>query len=160
MFKLIEKLIIYADESKSKEIFTIEANKWLDFNTAYSFTSADGTNLGKVARKGWKSLWKSHYELYDEKDQRDLIISEENPFTKVMDSFFGDIPFIGLFAAYFFNPKYAINKPDGKVVANLTKDKSFWGRKFSITKATEFENGKELRILLGRMMILLDSRRA
>lgn len=159
MFKLKEKVVIYSDDSKTKVLFNIEANKWLDFNTAYSFTSADGTNLGKVARKGWRSLWKAQYELYDEKDQQDLIIGEENPFAKVMDSMFGEIPILGMFAGYFFNPKYAINRPDGKVVAKLTKDKSFWGRKFTITKEAEFESGEELRILLGTMMMILLERR-
>ena len=65
MFKLKEKVIVYSDESKSKELFHINADKWLDFNTVYNFTSADGVALGKVARKGWASLWKAKYELFD-----------------------------------------------------------------------------------------------
>ena len=42
MLKLKEKVIVFSDESKTKELFYIDADKWLDFNTAYSFTSAEG----------------------------------------------------------------------------------------------------------------------
>ena len=159
MFKLKEQIIVYSDESKSKEIFKIDANKWLDFNTAYNFTSSDGVELGKVARKGWRSLFKAKYELYDEKDVQDLVIQEENAWVKVVDSLFGEIPILGIFAGYFFNPKYTITRPDGTLVARAVKDKSFWGRKFSIVKEAEFETGEELRVMLGTMMMILLERR-
>jgi len=159
MFKLKEKVIVYSDETKSKELFQIDANKWLDFNTAYNFTTAEGQNIGKVARKGWKSLWKAQYELYDENDEQDLIIHEENAWVKVMDAIFNEIPIVNFFTGYFFNPKYLVNRPDGTLVAKISKEKSFWGRKFTITNHSEFENGEELRILLGSMMMLLLERR-
>jgi len=159
MFKLKEKVTVFSDEKKTKELFYIKANKWLDFNTAYNFTSADGTELGKVARKGWKSLWKAKYELYDETDKQDLIIQEENPFAKVMDAMFSEIPVLGMFTGYVFNPKYLVTRPDGTQVARISKEKSFFGRKFKIDKLTDFETGEELRILLGSMMMLLLERR-
>jgi len=159
MFKLKEEVIVFSDETRKKEIFRINANKWLDFNTAYNFTTSEGTNLGKVARKGWKSLWKAKYELYDENGKQDLIVEEENGFIKVIDSLFGEIPILSFFTGYFFNPAYLIHKPDSTLVAKIAKEKSFWGRKFSLSKISEFENGEELRILLGTMMMLLLERR-
>jgi len=159
MFKLKEKVVVFSDEKKTKEMFHIKANKWLDFNTAYNFTTAEGTELGKVARKGWKSLWKAKYELYDEGDQQDLVIQEENPWTKVFDSLLSEVPVLGMLTGYLFNPKYTIKRPDGTLVARLSKEKSFFGRKFKIDKLAEFETGEELRILLGSMMMLLLERR-
>ncbi len=159
MFKLKEEVIVFSDESKAKEIFKINADKWLDFNTAYSFTTSEGQNLGKVARKGWKSLWKAKYELYDENEQQDLVIEEENPFAKIMDSLLGEIPILAFFTGYFFNPKYTIKRPDQTLVARITKEKSFFGRKFKIDNLATFESGEELRILLGAMMMLLLERR-
>jgi len=159
LFKLKEKVVVFSDETKTKEIFNIKANKWLDFNTAYNFTSVEGTELGKVARKGWKSLWKAKYELYDESDKQDLVIQEENPWTKVFDSLLSEVPVLGMLTGYLFNPKYTIKRPDGTLVARLSKQKSFFGRKFSIDKLAEFEGGEELRILLGSMMMLLLERR-
>ncbi|MCD6555728.1 MAG: hypothetical protein J7K64_00915 [Bacteroidales bacterium] len=159
LFKLKEQVIVYSDEKKTSEKYYIKANKWLDFNTAYSFTTPEGTNLGKVARKGWKSLWKAKYELYDENDQQDLVIEEENPFAKVMDAMFSEIPVLGMFTGYVFNPKYTVKRPDGMLVARVAKEKSFFGRRFSITKLADFEQGEETRILLGSMMMLLLERR-
>jgi uncharacterized protein YxjI len=159
MFKLKEKVVVFSDEKKTKEMFHIKANKWLDFNTTYNFTTAEGTELGKVARKGWKSLWKAKYELYDEGDQQDLIIQEENPWTKVFDGLLSEVPVLGMLTGYLFNPKYTIKRPDGTLVARLSKEKSFFGRKFKIDKLAEFETGEELRILLGSMMMLLLERR-
>ncbi len=159
LLKLKEQVIVYSDEKKTTEKFYIKANKWLDFNTAYSFTTPEGTNLGKVARKGWKSLWKAKYELYDENDQQDLVLEEENPFAKVMDSMFSEIPLIGMFTGYVFNPKYTVKRPDGTLVARVAKERSFFGRRFSIEKLAEFEPGEETRILLGSMMMLLLERR-
>ena len=159
LFKLKEKVVVFSDETKTKEMFHIKANKWLDFNTAYNFTSAEGTELGKVARKGWKSLWKAKYELYDEADKQDLVIQEENPWTKVFDALLGEIPIVSMLSGYLFNPKYAITRPDGTLVARLSKQKSFFGRKFTIEKLAEFKTGEELHILLGSMMMLLLERR-
>ncbi len=159
LFKLKEQVIVYSDEKKTKEMFYIKANKWLDFNTTYNFTSADGTELGKIARKGWKSLMKAQYELYDENEKQDLVIKEENPWAKVFDSLFSEIPIIGMLTGYVFNPKYIITRPDGTLVARISKRKSFFGRRFSIDKLSEFESGEELRVLLGSMMLLLLERR-
>ena len=159
MFKLKEAVTVYSDDTQTEEKFKINANKWLDFNTAYNFTTPEGIELGKVARKGWKSLWKAKYELYDKKGEQDLVIEEENALVKVWDSLLGEIPILGFFTGYFFNPKYTIKRPDGTLVARITKEKSFFGRMFTIDNLAEFESGEEIRILLGSMMMLLLERR-
>lgn len=160
MFKLKEKVIVYSDESKSKELFHINADKWLDFNTVYNFTSAaEGVELGKVCRKGWTSLLKARYELYDEKNQQDLLIEEENPWTKFWDGLLKEIPIVNFFTGYFFNPRYVVKRPDGTLVGRFSKDKSFFGRRFTYDKLAEYEQGEELRVLLGLMMMVLLERR-
>jgi uncharacterized protein YxjI len=160
MFKLKEKVVVFSDETKSKELFHIKADKWLDFNTAYNFTSAaDGIELGKVCRKGWVSFLKARYELYDENEQQDLLIEEENPWTKFWDGLFKQVPIVSMFTGYFFNPRYTVKRPDGKLVGRFSKEKSFFGRKFSYDKLAEYEKGEELRVLLGLMMMVLLERR-
>jgi len=69
MFKFIEEIDVYNNDSKSQIIYKINANKWIDFSATYSFTDKSGAHLGKVARKGWVSLWKTKYDIFDEKDQ-------------------------------------------------------------------------------------------
>ena len=160
MFKLKEKVVVFSDESRSSEMFHIKADKWLDFNTVYSFTSAqEGVNLGKVGRKGWASLWKSRYELFDENGKQDLLIEEENPWIKFWDGLLTQIPIVNFFTGYFFNPTYTIKRPDGALIGRFSKEKSFFGRRFTYEKLKEYEHGEELRSLLGLMMMVLLERR-
>jgi uncharacterized protein YxjI len=159
MFKLKEKVVVFSDKTKTTEKYVINANKWLDFNTSYNFSDTNGKELGRVARKGWKSLWKAKYELYDEQDKQDLIIQEENPWVKVFDALLGEVPVLSILSGYLFNPKYTITRPDGTIVARLSKQKSFFGRHFAIDKLAEFEEGEEVRVFLGSMMMLLLERR-
>lgn len=75
--------------------------------------------------------------------------------SKYLTESFGDLPIIGMFTGYFFNPTYLVTRPDGTAIARLSKEKSFFGRRFSVNKLTEFESGEENRILLGLMMMIL-----
>ena len=140
-------------------MFEIKANKWLDFNTSYSFTDANGNAVGRVVRKGWKSIWKSHYIIFDENDQTDLVINEKNAWVKVWDSLFSEIPIAGMFTGYLFNPTYLVTRPDGTIVCTLKKQASFFGRKFLLHLETNFEKGEEDRVLLSLMMMVLLERR-
>ena len=155
LFKLKEEVSVFSDESRSKLSFRIKADRWLDFSATYRFLDAQDNEIGRIVRQGFKSLWKASYQIYDEKLQADFSISEDNPFVKIMDGIFGDLPLIGLFSGYFFNPSYIITRPDGKAIARLKKKKSFFGRRFSVQKLSEFESGEENRLVLGLMMMIL-----
>jgi len=159
MFKFVEDVSVFNDESKSQTNYSIKANKWLDFSAAYNFTKSAGAEIGKVVRKGWASIWKARYEIYDENQQQDLLIAEENGWIKVLDALLTEIPFVGLLTGYFFNPSYIVTRPNGTQVVRLKKEASFFGRKFSITKLNEFESGEEERVILGLMMMILLERR-
>lgn len=155
LLKLKEQVDVYKDPSRSELQYKIKANKWLDFSASYAFFSADDKEMGRVARRGWKSLWKAHYEIYDENDVQEFLVSEENPWTKVLDSTVGEIPVIGMFTGYWFHPSYIVARPDGTPVAQLKKVKSFFGRRFVINKLGEFDTAEEQRIILGLMMMIL-----
>lgn len=159
MFKLVDEISVYADDSKSKLQYTIKANKWLDFSATYSFLTADGRDIGRVARKGWASVWKARYEIFDEQAKQDLLIQEENGWVKVCDALLSELPLLGLFSGYFFNPSYIVTRPDGTLVARLKKQRSLTGRRFQVTKVAEFEAGEEERVLLGLMMMIILERR-
>jgi uncharacterized protein YxjI len=159
MFKLIDEVNVFNDESKSELLYTIKANKWIDFSTTYVFSNSAGAEVGRVARKGWASLWKARYEIYDENKVQDLLIQEENGWIKVGDALLREIPLVGIFAGYFFNPSYKVVRPDGTMVARLEKERSFFGRRFSVSKLASFEPGEEERIVLGLMMMILLERR-
>jgi len=97
--------------------------------------------------------------VYSPAQQQEFIIQEENAWVKVADALFVQIPVIGLFTGYFFNPAYKVIDLKGTVVARLEKEPSFWGRKFTVTKLTDISAAEQERIVLALMMMILLERR-
>jgi len=160
LFKLKEDIIIFDNENKTKENFRIRADKWIDFSTAYSITDLNtNIELGKVARKGWRSIWKASYQLIDQNQKLQYHIKEENAWIKVFDSLLSEIPLVALFSGYFFNPTYVVTNLRDEVIVRLKKKASFWGRKFIIEKIKTIDNDDDQRIILGLMMMILLERR-
>jgi len=159
MLKLKEDISIYADETRSKVNYKIKADRWLDFSAVYSFYDENGQEFGKIARKGWRSIWKAEYELIDQFDKIQYHIREENAWVKVMDSFFGEIPILGMFTGYFFNPSYVVTDMNDDEIVTLRKLPSFFGKEFEVEKERNIDNDDDDRIMLGLMMMILLERR-
>lgn len=159
MFKLKEKIEIFSDDSRSKLNYTISADRWLDFSAAYAFYDAEANHIGKIARKGWRSIWKAEYNIIDQNDNLQYKIGEESGWVKVMDSLLGEIPILNIFTGYFFNPTYLLSDTNGKPVVRLKKQASFFGRNFEIEKLGSMDSDDDDRILLGLMMMILLERR-
>ena len=159
MLKMIDEVVVYGNDLKSNILFTIKANKWIDFSATYTFTNQLGQEIGRIGRKGWASIWKARYEIFDEKANQDLLIQEENGWVKVADAVLSEIPILGLFTGYLFNPSYIVTRPDGTEVIRLKKQPSLIGRRFLLEKLNNFEPGEEERVILGLMMMILMERR-
>lgn len=156
MFKLKEDVIVFNDESKSKELFRIRANKWIDFNASYSLNDiADNKNYGRLARKGMRSIWKASYDILDAKDQPKFKVQEDNAWVRFWDSFVGEIPIIGMFTGYFLNPSYTVTGIDGKVYFKLKKMPSFFGRRFQLDRLIDIDDEEESLVILSLLMMTL-----
>lgn len=159
MFKLVDEINVFSSENMLEQLFTIKANKWIDFSAAYTFTNQLGIELGKVARKGWASLWKAHYESINTLGVSDYTIREEKAFIKVLDGLFSEIPIIGMLTGYVFNPSYIVTNGNGQAVLRLKKEASFFGRNFTIEKLADIPSKDDSRLLLSLMMMILLERR-
>ncbi|MEM5564563.1 hypothetical protein WNY78_05590 [Psychroserpens sp. AS72] len=159
MFKLKEAISIYDNTNKTNLTHTIKADQWIDFSAAYSFKNAQGKEIGKIARKGWASIWKAHYELIDQHQNLQYHIREDNAWVKVMDNMLGNIPILGGFTGYLFNPSYTVTDLNGQAICQLKKEPSFFGRKFKLSKLKPIDNDDDERIILGFMMMVLLERR-
>ncbi len=159
LFKFKGEMVVYADKNRGDVLFIIRADRWIDFSAAYSFTDAGGTELGKVARKGWASIFKAEYELIDQHQKLQYHIREENAWIKVLDGLFSEIPVLGILTGYVFNPAYIVSDLQEQPVVRIKKQPSFWGRRFEITKLREFDQDDAERIMLGLMMMVLLERR-
>ena len=155
MFKLKEDVVVFNNESKSQENFRIRANQWIDFNASYAITDSFGKNLGKIARKGMRSIWKATYNIFDHNENQKYKVQEENAWVKVFDGIVSDIPIIGMFTGYFLNPSYIVHDNNGKEIYRLKKMPSFFGRKFQLDQLNDIADEEETLVVLSLMMMVL-----
>lgn len=155
MFRLKEDVVVFNNESKSQENFRIRANQWIDFNASYAITDSFGKNLGKIARKGMRSIWKATYNIFDQNDTQKYKVQEENAWVKVLDGMVGEIPIIGMFTGYFLNPSYIVHDNNGKEIYRLRKMPSFLGRKFQLDQLNDIADEEETLVVLSLMMMVL-----
>lgn len=159
LFKLKEDISIFENESKTKVNYKIKADKWIDFSAAYTFFDAEGTEIGKIGRKGWASLWKAHYEIFDKNQQLKYHVREENAWIKVFDGIVGQIPIINIFTGYFLNPAYKVVNNRDETIVRLKKEPSLVSRKFKVLEVKKLDGLDDDIIVLGLMMMVLLERR-
>ncbi|WP_194850060.1 LURP-one-related/scramblase family protein [Nonlabens antarcticus] len=159
MFKLKEAITVYSDTSKNQVLFTIKANKWLDWSAAYSMLDANGNEIGKIARKGWRSMWKAEYNIIDQHEKLQYRVQEASVWTRMADSLVGEIPVLGFFTGYMFHPTYNVTDVNGDIVVKLKKKPSFFGKEFEVEKLSDIEEDDKERVMLGLMMMIILERR-
>jgi uncharacterized protein YxjI len=154
LFKLKEAITVHADEQQTNLLYSIKADRIIDFSARYNFSDSNGKPIGAVKRKGLKSLWRARYEIFDG-ETINFVLQEDNPWVKVLDALFQEIPIVGMFSGYFLNPKYHVSRPDGNVVMRLEKQPSFFSRKFTIKQVDQLSDREESQILLSLLMMIL-----
>ncbi|MEJ7846653.1 MAG: hypothetical protein WKF92_01030 [Pyrinomonadaceae bacterium] len=155
MFKLKEDINIFSDETQTNLLFNIKADRMLDFSAKYNFTDAAGNRIGSIKRKGMRSIWRANYEIYNAADQQVMKIGEENGWIKVVDSLIGEIPVVGMFTGYFFNPSYIVSRMDDTQVARLQKQPAFFEGKFHLALLSQISPDEETRVLLSVLSMTL-----
>ncbi|TMM57220.1 hypothetical protein FEE95_12080 [Maribacter algarum] len=159
LFKFKEDVSVFENENKTKVLYKIKADRWIDFSACYSFSDPEGKELGKIGRKGWASLWKAHYEIFDKNQQLKFTIREENAWVKVLDGLVGQIPILNLFTGLFLNPAYIVINSRNETVVRLSKEKSLVGRRFKVSEIKKLDGLDDDIIILGLMMMVLLERR-
>jgi uncharacterized protein YxjI len=154
LFKLKEAVTVFADAAQTRPLYTINADRIIDFSAQYHFTDLMGMPLGSVKRDGMKSLWRSRYNIMNGSSPN-LVIREENPWIKVVDGLVGQIPVVGMFSGYLLHPAYLVSREDNTGVMRLVKMPAFFEGKFKIDKLAELSQAEETRILLSLLMMVL-----
>lgn len=160
MFKFREHVEIFTDKSKNTRLADIKTRKVIDWSARYESTDASGQPIGAVGRKGWQSIWRAHYEVFNPGDEiPDFSIREENPGAKVMDSILGGIPVVGLATGYLFHPRFLATRSNGTPAMRLEKKAAFFEGKFEITKVGDLSAREELNLILSFMMLVMLERK-
>lgn len=155
LFKLKEDINIFADESQSRQLFNIKADRVIDFSAKYNFTDSSGRFLGAIKRQGMRSIWKANYDIFNSQGTQILKIHEENGWIKVIDSLVGELPVVGMFTGYLFNPAYIIERMDGTPVMRLAKQPAFFEGKFQLSPHAQVTQEEETLCLLGALSMTL-----
>jgi hypothetical protein len=159
-FKLKEAVTVFADAEQTQPLYTINADRVLDFSARYHINETSGFSLGTLQRQGRRSLWSAHYEVLRGGGSV-MQIREENPWVKVGDALLTQIPIVGIFSGYLFNPAYLVTRADnGAPLMRVKKEKAFLEGSYSITRTGELsENDDRLAVLSVLMMVLLERSR-
>lgn len=164
-WKLKEDIRIYTDETKSKEIFNIRADRVLDFKAKYYFTETDsGKDLGYVQPRALRSIWRTTYQIFAPDGTVTHHIKEDNPWVKVGDAIFNELPIIGMFTGYVFHPSYTAYRGSdtndtSTPVMKLDKQPAFFEGKFTIDDVGGVSPEEEWRLLLAMMLMVQFMRR-
>jgi len=153
-FKLKESITVFADEAQARPLYHINADRVIDFSARYLFTDNAGNMLGSIKRHGMRSLWKSHYEIEDDRNAA-MSLNEENAWIKVFDSLLGELPVVGMLTGYLFHPAYLLARADGTVLLRMEKRPAFFEGKYSVERRAELTPAEETRALLGLLMMIL-----
>lgn len=152
LFKLREKISVFTNKSQNDLLAEISADRVIDFSAAYTFTTPDGVAFGSVRRKGLRSLWRAHYDVF-EGEQKAFEISEANPWAKMADGFLGELPLIGVLSNYLFHPQYQVKRPDGTVCYELTKKPAFFEGIFELQEKEPAD--ADMVVLMALLMMAL-----
>lgn len=160
LFRLREKVEVHTDDTRQQLLCTIGADRIIDWSARYTFRDAAGNDIGAVGRRGMRSLWSAHYDIFGPGSSTPIFsIREENPMAKLLDGFLGEIPIVGILTGFLFHPKYLASRIDGTPVMRLTKQAAFFEGRFQLEKLADTTDGEEMAIILSYLMMNLLERK-
>jgi hypothetical protein len=157
LFRMREKVEVFTDDTMKTLLATIEADRIIDWSARYTFKSPTGQVLGAVGRRGLKSMWRAHYDVFAPGAQTPTFaIQEANPWTKMLDGIVSQIPVVGMFSGYMLHPSYiATRDAGGAPTLRLTKQPAFFEGRFGLTQEGPADDGEQLALLLSFLMMNL-----
>jgi uncharacterized protein YxjI len=153
LLKLKEAVTVFADPEQQHPLYTIHADRILDFGARYEIADMAGRALGAVQQHGLRTLWSATYDIHD--GGPGLRIEEENPWIKVADQLLAEVPVLGLISGYLFHPTYRVVRPDGTVVLRLRKEPALLESRFQIEQLQPLPAADETRALLSVLLMVL-----
>ncbi len=157
LLKFKEEVEVFEDESKANVLFTIKADRIIDWSAKYTFFAPNGMAVGAIKRSGMRSLWAAHYTIFGPDDSVLFELEQMNPFASFFDAILGEVPVIGLFTGYFLNPVYAVRQTGVTEPAmKLIKQRRFLESGFLITRDSEsISEAHAAIVFMGAIMVTL-----
>lgn len=154
LFKLKEAIMVFSNEKQDQLLHQIQADRVIDFSALYHFTDSQGMALGGIKRRGMRSMWRAGFDVQDN-GVTHFSINEKSVMTRFLDGLFSQVPLIGMFSGYLFHPAYQVTRPDGTLVAELTKQPALFEGLYSAEQKAPVSEREEQQLLLSLMTVLL-----
>ena len=155
LLKFKEAVEVFADVDQNRLLYTIKADRVIDWSARYAIADARGRALGSIARKGMRSLWRAEYHV-DTASGAHYVVREENPWAKIMDGLFSQVPVLGVLTGYLFHPAYRVTRDnqDGPVMRAEKLHACFEGR-YRVEAQPNLPQEDEAALSMGLVMLLL-----
>lgn len=157
VLRLREKVEVFEDDTERSLLATIEADRVIGWSARYTFRAPDGRELGSVGRRGMKSMWKAHYDVFAPgAPTPTFVIQETNPWAKMLDGLLSEIPFVGMLTGLILHPSYIATRGEaGAPTLRLTKHPSIFESRFALTQEGPADEGEQLALMLSFLMLNL-----
>lgn len=153
-----ENIKIFNNQTEKNQVYNIKTPQIIDFGAQYYFYNGTDqtTPLGSIKQEGLKTITKATYHIFDKLNNLKFTLTETDPWVRLIDFLFTQIPILGMFSGYLFHPTYDVKlKETGQVVMKLTKEPSFFERQFRIDVLdTNITPENEISCLLGIIMMI------
>lgn len=158
-FKLREAVTVFADEQQAQPLYRIAADRVVDIAAQYHIEDMSGRQLGVVKRRGLRSIWRTQYEVSRE-GTLVFTIQEENPWVKVVDGVFEQIPVLGMLSGYVFHPAYLVIQGAGTAALRVSKQPALLEGRYRVDALGALgDDDARLAVLSLLMMLLLERSR-
>lgn len=156
LFALKEAVKVFNNETEKRLLFTIKADRILDFGARYYFHTPEGKLIGSIQKEGVQSLFQASFTIFDANEQQLYKITQSNPWIAFLDSLINSIPFAEFVTGFILNPIYVVKGSDAQQsLARMKKQPSLFESQFAITLTqTDIKADHELILLLSFLMIV------
>ncbi len=147
-FKLKEDIRVFADETKTRELLTIQARQIMDFSAAYDVTDAlTGEKVGALQRRGGKSILRDEWAILDASDTPvGTIIEDSMGYALIRRLLTNLVP-----------QKYDIFFPDvttGQKIANMDQQFNPFVYKLDVDLSADVEKRFDRRLAISAAILL------
>lgn len=147
-FKLKEDIRVYTDESMTDELLVIKARSIIDFGATYDVTDPadEDRSLGSYRRKGWTSLVRDEWMIFDPDEEQIGKIQEDSAGLAIVRRLAGNIAL--LIAPQAYNVQI-----DDTQVAEMATSRNPFIYKLNVTIDPDADGADPRMILAGAILL-------
>jgi hypothetical protein len=147
-FKLREDIRVFTDESESTPLMFIKSRQILDFAATYDVTTADGTVVGSLRRKGFKSMFKDQWMVMGPRESVDGSVDEAGGTGLALARRF--VPFV----AWFVTQDYTMTA-NGSQIAAFQRNRNPFVSKLSVQVTPRTSRAHRMLVLASAVLMLV-----